>query len=91
TPFLATIPCRTGAAHQHPITDGRSLHKAELATWSCTSGHGAADLLARRARALGDALTRAHTASADTVKTDVTELRDTHAADAEQPKEHPQS
>lgn len=84
SPFHASIPCRTGAAHQHLITDGRSLHKAELATWSCTSGHGADDLLARRAKALGDGVAQIHSTTADTVQTDVSDLRDDDTA-----KEHP--
>lgn len=88
SPFFATIPCQFGI-HDYLITDGRSLQKAEFATWSCASGHGADEVLAARAKALGDGVLRAHSATADTVQTDVHELRDTHATENEPPKEHP--
>lgn len=46
---------------------------------------------ARRARTLGHGIHRARTSAAETQATDVTTLRNAHAADGDQTKEHPQT
>lgn len=88
--FHATIRCPHGAIHPYTIHTALELHRARLLTAQCDQRTDAAPEEPHpnpAVRALGDALTRAKTATADTQPLPAV---DAHLADNDQPKEHPQ-
>jgi hypothetical protein len=93
--FQAAIRCPHGAAHTYTIHTAQELHRARQITALCNQTTDTAPQTPQpnpAVRALGDALTRAKTAAADTqplTLADITAGLEARA-DAEAPKEHPQ-
>lgn len=85
--FHAAIRCPHGAVHPYTIHTALELHRARLLTAQCDQRTDTAPAWPApnpAVRALGDALTRVRSATADTQPTPVVR------ADNDQPKEHPQ-
>lgn len=93
--FQAAIRCPHGAAHTYTIHTAQELHRARQITALCNQTTDTAPQTPQpnpAVRALGDALTRARTAAADTqplTLTDITAGLEARA-DTETPKGHPQ-
>ncbi|QLJ06788.1 hypothetical protein HZZ00_37810 (plasmid) [Streptomyces sp. NEAU-sy36] len=90
--FHAAIRCPHGAIHAYTIHTAQELTQARQLTADCNQRTTPEPTALNPAvRALGDALTRAKTASADTQPLDTTEIAAglTVRADHENPKEHP--
>ncbi|AKZ60770.1 hypothetical protein SAM23877_p061 (plasmid) [Streptomyces ambofaciens ATCC 23877] len=93
--FHAAIRCPHGAAHVYTIHTAQELHRARQITALCDQRTDTAPTPAApnpAVRALGDALTRARSAAADTQPLSHAEIAAvlTARADQDQPKEHPQ-
>ncbi|MEU9947035.1 hypothetical protein [Streptomyces sp. NPDC047939] len=85
TGFDALTPCTQGAVHHNHVTTGAQLRQAAAAADQCTHLHG-------RTRTL--TLAQAANTTADTQQLssdDITTGLANRAADAETPKEHPQT
>jgi len=93
--FQVAIRCPHGATHAYTIHTAQELHRARQITALCEQRTDAAPQDPQpnpKVRALGDALTHAHTTSADTqplTRADIDAHIANHA-DTETPKEHPQ-
>ncbi|MFR9794177.1 hypothetical protein ACL07V_37080 [Streptomyces sp. MB22_4] len=89
--FHAAIRCPHGAVHAYTIHTTQELDRARQLTAGCNQRTEpiTPDVVVR---ALGDALTRARAAAADTQPLDTTEIHAglTTRADQETPKEHPE-
>lgn len=83
----ATQKCRHGQWHAAPIDTASDIDTFEQAVAGCEHHNPRA----LRAQALGQGIHRATTAALPTEQTDVLSLREAHAADNDQPKEHPAS
>jgi hypothetical protein len=86
--FTAAIRCPHGAVHAHTIHTAQELHRARILTVQCNQRTDTAPKTPApnpAVRALGDGLTRAKSATAETQP-----IPAIQAADAEKPKEHPQ-
>jgi hypothetical protein len=94
--FIATIRCPHGAVHAHTIHTAQELHRARILTIQCdqrTDKVPGDPTPNPSVRALGDGLTRAKTATAETQplnQTEITAGLEARAADTETAKEHPQ-
>ncbi|WP_309031330.1 hypothetical protein [Streptomyces alfalfae] len=106
--FTALVRCPHGALHHHTITTAQQLREARADTALCTRQHGTdsqhqaltgriqppADPAPSRVSRLGDALTTARLAAADTQPLSHDDIRAglaaRTAADQETAKEHPQ-
>lgn len=93
--FIATIRCPHGAVHAHIIHTAQELHRARILTIQCeqrTDKAPGGPTPNPSVRALGDGLTRAKTATAETQPLTEAEIAAGLAAraDNDQPKEHPQ-
>ncbi|KIF66248.1 hypothetical protein HY68_36680 [Streptomyces sp. AcH 505] len=84
--LTATQKCPHGQWHATPVTHIGDIDQFTATVADCTSHNPRAI----RARQIGEGVHRATTSAADTQLTDVAELRAAHAADNDQPKEHPQ-
>jgi hypothetical protein len=93
--FIATIRCPHGAVHAHTIHTAQELHRARILTIQCDQrtdkapGHPTPN---PSVRALGDGLTRAKTATAETQPLNQAEITAglEARADTETPKGHPE-
>ncbi|WP_435606600.1 hypothetical protein [Streptomyces ardesiacus] len=93
--FHATIRCPHGAIHAYTIHTAQELHRARQITALCDQTTDTAPQTPQpnpAVRALGDALTRAKNAAADTqpMSTKAIAAGLEARADTEAPKEHPQ-
>lgn len=94
--FVATIRCPHGAVHAHTIHTAQELHRARILTVQCDQRTDTAPETPApnpSVRALGDGLTRAKTATAETEPLNQAEIAAglaARAADTETPKEHPE-
>ncbi|MFE1451931.1 hypothetical protein [Streptomyces olivaceoviridis] len=89
--FHAAIRCPHGAIHAYTIHTAHELHRARALTAACTQRTDIAPTPPApnpKVRALGDALTRAKTAAADTQPIPV--ITPVVPADHDQAKEHPE-
>jgi hypothetical protein len=93
--FIAHIPCRHGATHQHLIHSARDLAAARTATNHCDGRHGTAQPKPSAVLQLREGIQRATASAADTqpLSRDDIDAGLTNraaAAHTDQPKENPQ-
>ncbi|WP_060888591.1 hypothetical protein [Streptomyces scabiei] len=92
--FIAHIPCRHGATHQHLIHTARDLAAARTATNRCDGLHGTTQPKPPAILQLREGIQRATASAADTQplsRDDIDAgLNARTAGDPERPKEHPQ-
>lgn len=94
--FIAHIPCRHGATHQHLIHTARDLAAARTNTNSCDGLHGTTPAPEPKPPAilqLREGIQRAAASAADTQplnRDDIDAGLAARAADTDQPKEHPE-
>jgi hypothetical protein len=93
--FQAAIRCPHGAAHTYTIHTAQELHRARQITALCNQPTDTAPTTPQpnpSVRALGDALTRAKTAAADTQPLTLADITAglQARADQDQPKGHPE-
>jgi hypothetical protein len=95
--FVATIRCPHGAVHAHTIHTAQELHRARILTIQCDQRADTAPETPApnpAVRALGDGLTRAKSATAETEPMSADAIAAglaARAADTETPKGHPQT
>jgi hypothetical protein len=91
--FHAAIRCPHGAVHAYTIHTAQDLHRARILTIQCDQRTDKAPgdpTPNPSVRALGDGLTRARTATAETQPLKQADLPAARPADDETPKEHPE-